>query len=144
MASIHYSSPVQVPAAIAWDFLDRYSRAEVHAFSACVGERQEGDYRVVTLGDGSEVRERNVTVDSATMRAVYTVPGLLGAEHHQAEMRVVEGGDGSATLVWCTDILPDELAEVLREPYAAMFGELLDAVNHHGSGSDVRSADAPE
>ncbi|HET6950203.1 MAG TPA: SRPBCC family protein [Acidimicrobiales bacterium] len=131
MASIHHASSVRVPAAVAWDFLDRYTRSEVHVFSACVSERQEGDWRVVTLGDGSEVRERNVTVDAERMRAVYTVPGLLGAEHHQAEMRVVRHDDGGATLVWSTDILPDELADVLREPYGAMFGELVDAVNRH-------------
>jgi len=131
MATIFYSSPVRVSPAVAWDFLDRYTRAEVHAFSVCVSERQEGNVRIVTLGDGSEVRERNVTVDPERMRAVYSVPGLLGAEHHQAEMRVVHEADGGATLEWCTDIVPDELAELLREPYASMFAELVDAVNRH-------------
>lgn len=131
MATIFYASPVQVTPAVAWDFLDRYTRSEVHAFSVCVGERQEGDARIVTLVDGTEVRERNVTVDPERMRAVYTVPGLMGAEHHQAEMRVVADSDGRATLEWCTDIVPDELADLLREPYATMFAELLGAVNRH-------------
>ena len=129
---VFYASAVRVSPAVAWDFLDRYSRSEVHAFSVCVGERQEGNVRVVTLGDGSEVREENVTVDPERMRAVYTVPGLLGADHHQAEMRVVSDTDGGAILEWSTDIAPDELAELLREPYATMFAELVDAVNRHG------------
>lgn len=131
MATIFYAAPLQVAPAAAWDVLDRYTRSEVHVFSACVTERQEGDCRVVTLEDGSEIRERNVTVDSERMRAVYTVPGLMGTEHHQAEMRVVREPGGGAALEWCTDVLPHELAELLREPYAAMFGELVDAVNHH-------------
>lgn len=131
MATIYHSASVQVPPGVAWDFLDRYTRSEVHVFSACVSEHQEADCRIVTLADGTEVRERNVTVDGERMRAVYTVPGLLGAEHHQAEMRVVREADGGATLVWCTDILPHEYAELLRETYAAMFDELVDAVNHH-------------
>jgi len=131
MATIHHSAPLRVPADVAWDFLDRYTRSEVHVFSACVGERQDRDDRVVTLADGTEIRERNVTVDADHMRAVYTVPGLLGAEHHQAEMCVIDDGHGGATLVWCTDVLPHALAEPLRDVYAGMFEELLDAVNRH-------------
>lgn len=132
MATIHFSSPVQASPETAWDFLDRYTRSEVHVFSVCVRERREGDERVVTLADGSEVRERNVTVDAERMRAVYTVPDLAGAEHHQAEMRVERHADGSGSVVWCTDVLPHALAERLRDAYAAMFEELVDAVNRHG------------
>jgi hypothetical protein len=131
MATIYFSAPVRVPAETAWDFLEKYSRSEVHAFSVCAAERQEGDDRVVTLAGGTEVRERNITVDARRMRAVYTVPGLLGAEHHQAEMRIERRADGGASVTWCTDVLPHEIAERLRDAYAAMFEELLDAVNRH-------------
>jgi hypothetical protein len=65
------------------------------------------------------------------MRAVYTVPWLLGTEHHQAEMRVVPQDDRGAIVEWTADIVPHELADVLREPYAAMFDELVSAVNRH-------------
>jgi len=131
MASLHYTAELDVPADVAWDFLDRYTRSEVHVFSACVAERQEGDHRVVTLADGTEVWERNVTVDPARRRAVYTVPNLNGAEHHQAEMRVEEGPDGSASLVWVTDVVPHELVERQRPTYDVLFSELLAAVNAH-------------
>ncbi len=133
MATLRFSARVRVPPETAWDFLERYTRSAVHVFAACVGERQEGDVRVVTLADGSEVRERNVTVDAALMRAVYTVPGLLGAEHHQAEMRVERHADGGASVVWCTDVLPHALAERLRETYTTMFDELVHAVERHGA-----------
>jgi hypothetical protein len=131
MATIYHSARLSVPADVAWDFLEKYTRGEVHAFSACVAERQEGDYRVVTLADGTDVPERNVTVDAVLMRAVYTVPGLLGCQHHQAEMRVLEDTNGSATLEWITDILPAELATSLTGAYNPMFLELVDAINHH-------------
>ncbi|HUJ66917.1 MAG TPA: SRPBCC family protein [Acidimicrobiales bacterium] len=131
MATVYHSATLNVSADVAWDFIDRYSRSEVHMFSVCAGERQDGDTRVVILSDGSEVRERNVTVDADRMRAVYTVPGLPGIEHHQAEMRVVMASDGTATLVWCTDVLPDSYAELLRGVYPSMFEEMVAAVNGH-------------
>jgi hypothetical protein len=130
MASIDHRGSVRVPAAVAWDFLARYSRAEVHVFSACIREYLDGDDRVVVLADGTKVRERNVTVDVEQMRAAYTVVDFLGAEHHQAEMRVEDTADG-VVLVWCTDVLPHSLADVLRDTYASMFGELLAAVDAH-------------
>lgn len=132
MATLHFTAPLRVPPDVAWDFIDRYTRSEVHVFSACVAERQEADVRVVTLADGAEVRERNVSVDAELLRAVYTVPGLLGADHHQAEMRVIRRSDGGASVVWCTDILPHALAEPLRAAYPAMFDELVDAIHRHG------------
>jgi hypothetical protein len=100
-------------------------------FSVCVGERQEAETRIVELADGTEVRERIITVDPTRMRAVYTVPGLPGVEHHQAEMRVLEDSDRTARLEWCTDVLPHEYAEQLRRVYAPMFAEMVTAVNGH-------------
>ncbi|PWU52028.1 hypothetical protein DLJ47_19890 [Micromonospora sp. S4605] len=136
MGTIYREAKLKVTADVAWDFLDRYTRSEVHAFSACKSERQEDDYRVVTLADGTEIWERNVTVDPALMRAVYTIPSFPGADHHQAEMRVLTDGDGAATLVWTTDLLPHELVERLSEAYEVMFGELVAAINEHGAQSD--------
>ncbi|MCD4524249.1 SRPBCC family protein [Nocardioides sp. cx-173] len=129
MAGITHSERLSVPPSAAWGFVERYTRSEVHIFSSCVGERQDGEYRIVTLADGSEVAERNVTVDPERMRAVYTVPGLLGAEHHHAEMRILEDTDGGATLTWTIDVLPHELADRLGDTYAVLFGELVEAVN---------------
>jgi Polyketide cyclase / dehydrase and lipid transport len=131
MGTIHRTAMIDVTPEVAWDFLDRYTRSEVHVFSNCVAERQEGEYRVVTLPDGQEIWERNVTVDRARRRAVYAISGLLGAEHHQAEMRVDVADDGSARLVWITDLLPDAFAEQLAPVYDQLFDELTAAVNAH-------------
>jgi hypothetical protein len=139
MASLFYRAPLSVSAAVAWDFLDRYTRAEVHVFSSCVAERRVDDSRVVTITDGTDVREQNVTVDAERMRAVYRVPGLAGSEHHQAEMRIETDGAGAPHLVWVTDILPHDLADLMRDTYDGLFAELHAAVNGHAlTGATAR------
>ncbi len=129
MATIFYAASVRAAPDVVWDFLERYIRSKVQALSAGVSGRQEGDFHVVTLADGAEVRERNVFLDAERMRGVYTVPGLLGMEHYRGEMRVVPQDDGGARVEWMTDIVPHRLADVLREPYAAMFDDLVTALN---------------
>jgi hypothetical protein len=128
MGTIYRSGRASVSADAAWDFLDRYTRAEVHVFSRCTAERLEGEYRVVNTIDDEEFWERNVTVDQERRRAVYTVTNFPGSEHHQAEMRVVEE-DGEVTLLWTTDVLPNEVAVAMEEVYDDLFAELLAAVN---------------
>ncbi|WP_405536159.1 hypothetical protein OG787_22110 [Streptomyces sp. NBC_00075] len=135
MSSIYRSAELDVSADTAWDFIERYTRSEVHVFSLCVAERQEGEYRVVTLADGREIWERNVTVDPVHRRATYTVPGLNGAEHHHAEMRVEVDRHAGAHLIWVTDYLPHEIAEERAASYDALFAELVAAVNAHGGGA---------
>jgi len=131
MSTIYRSAKLAVPASVAWDFVDRYTRSEVHAFTNCVSERQIDDFRVVVTVDGMEFWERNVTVDADRMRAVYAIPTFPGAEHHQAEMRVVDDGDGRATLHWTTDFLPHELAEALAPNYDVLMVDLVAAINNH-------------
>jgi hypothetical protein len=140
MGSIYHAEKIDVPADVAWDYLDRFSRAEVLPFSSPVAGRREGEYRVVIMPGGYEVRERIVTVDPVHRRTSYVIQGLNDAEHHHAEMRVDAGGDGAVTLVWVTDYLPHELAEQRAAGYAALFDELVAAVNAHGNAA---SGDRP-
>jgi len=136
MASIYREALLDVPVAVAWDFVDRYSRSEVHAFSICISERQVDDYRVVQTRDGDEIWERNVTVDPVRRRAVYTIPQYPGgAQHHQAEMHVDEAPDGQARLEWTTDILPHELVDGLDEAYDEAMADLVAAINAHAVAS---------
>jgi hypothetical protein len=132
VASIYHSAQLAVPADVAWDYLDRFSRAEVIPFSSAVAGRREGEHRVVTMPGGHEIWERNVTVDPVRRRTSYTIAGLNGAEHHHAELRVDLAADDTATLVWVTDYLPHELAEQRAAGYAVLFDELVAAVNAHG------------
>jgi Polyketide cyclase / dehydrase and lipid transport len=131
MGSIYHSARLDVPADVAWDYLDRFTRAEVIPFSDAVAGRREGEHRVVTMPGGHEIWERNVTVDPVHRRTSYTIAGLNGAEHHHAELRIDVGPDDAATLVWVTDYLPHELADQRAAGYAALFDELVAAVNAH-------------
>jgi len=72
MGSIYYAARLDVPADVAWDYLDRFTRAEVLPFSAMAAGRREGEYRVVTMPGGHEIWERNVTVDPVRRRTSYT------------------------------------------------------------------------
>jgi hypothetical protein len=135
MGSIYHTARLDVPADVAWDYLDRFTRAEVIPFSSALAGRREGEYRVVTMPGGFEVRERIVSVDPARRRTSYTIQGLNDAEHHHAELRLDVAADGAVTLVWVTDYLPHELAQQRAAGYAALFTELVAAVNAHVGGS---------
>lgn len=141
MGSIHYEARLDVPADVAWDYLDRFARAEVLPFASAAAARREGEYRVVTMPGGFEVRERIVTVDPARRRTSYTIAGLNDAEHHHAEMRLDVAADGAVTLVWVTDYLPHELADQRAAAYAALFDELVAAVNKHGESNPLSRTD---
>ncbi|MBL7502699.1 hypothetical protein I6A84_25970 [Frankia sp. CNm7] len=133
MGSIYLEAVLDTPADLVWDFVDRYTRSEVHVFSACAAERREGEYRVVTLPDGEEVWERNLTVDPDRRRASYTVPALSGTEYHHAEMRVDALSPTATRLTWVTDYLPHDLANERTESYQVMFDELVAAVTAHAT-----------
>jgi carbon monoxide dehydrogenase subunit G len=74
-----------------------------------VATRMDGDARIVTFGNGMEVRELIVDVDDQARRLVWSaVGGRLS--HHNASMQVVDEGAGRTRLVWIADLLPNELA----------------------------------
>ena len=66
MGSIYHAAQLGVSADVAWDYLDRFTRAEVIPFSSAAAGRRDGEHRVVTMPGGQEIWERNVTVDLAT------------------------------------------------------------------------------
>lgn len=76
-----------------------------------------GNVRTLTMPDGHIVRELIVDVDDDARRLAYAVvegarPAL---EHHHATFQVFDEGDAQSRLVWVTDILPDNLADLVRE-----------------------------
>jgi hypothetical protein len=130
MATIYQTAELDVPADVAWEWLDRYTRSECHFFDACTDERQEGDYRVVTTIDGQEIWELNVAVDPAHRRASYTIPGLSGSTHHHASMQVFDDGDDTSTLVWVVDMVPDDVIDdEARRRYRELLDDMVKVVN---------------
>ena len=79
--------------------------------------RIEGDERVLTMPDGTEVRELIVAVDHEQRRLAYTVqgPGRLALAHHHAAFQVFDHDGGArARLVWVTDVLPHDREAAVR------------------------------
>ncbi|MEV8514652.1 SRPBCC family protein [Dactylosporangium sp. NPDC051484] len=77
----------------------------------------DGNVRTLTMPDGHVVRELIIDVDDDARRLAYAV--VEGArpplQHHHATFQVFPEGDERSRLVWVTDILPDTLADLVRE-----------------------------
>jgi carbon monoxide dehydrogenase subunit G len=96
-----------------------------------IDSRPDGDNaRIVTFFNGSVVREVLVGVDEAARRLAYHIPeGLPGCTHHGASAEVIADGQ-RCRFTWVTDVLPDELADVIEpmmERGAGVIKATLDA-----------------
>jgi hypothetical protein len=66
----------------------------------------EGSVRIVTFGNGRVVREPIVTNDDQARRLVWTSERGM-AQHYNGAVQVTANVDGSSTVVWIADFLPD-------------------------------------
>jgi hypothetical protein len=77
-----------------------------------VDTRLDGDARIVTFANGMVVRELLVDIDDETRRFAYAwVEGQ--PRHHNASMQVFADGGDRSTLVWITDVQPDDLVGLI-------------------------------
>src|SRR3954470_22807372 len=78
--------------------------------------RIEGDHRILTMPDGTEVRELIVAIDHETRRmadAVVSGQRMPLAFHH-ASFQVIAENHRKSRLVWTTDVLPHSAADAVR------------------------------
>lgn len=112
MATLRKQVDVAAAPAAAWsavrEFGGLHTRLVPGFVTQCTLE-QDGAVRVVTFGNGMQVRERLVTRDDAGRRLAYTTEGGR-ATHYNAVVEVLEGTGGGSRLVWTVDLLPDALA----------------------------------
>ena len=112
MATLRKQIDVAAGPAAAWDavrdFGALHTRLVPGFVKDCVLE-QDGAVRLVTFGNGMQVRERLVTRDDAGRRLVYTTEGGR-ATHYNAVVEVLDAAGGGSRLVWTVDLLPDALA----------------------------------
>lgn len=79
--------------------------------------RMEGDVRILTMPDRTEVRELVVAIDHETRRMAYAVQSgqRMALAHHHASFEVLADVPGdSSRLVWITDILPHTFEAAVR------------------------------
>ena len=74
--------------------------------------KMEGAVRIVTFGNGMVVREPIVTIDDQAKRLVWAAEGGI-TQHYNASVQVSANDDGSSTVVWIADFLPDGAASVI-------------------------------
>lgn len=73
------------------------------------------DVREITFATGVVLKERLVGIDDDAMRFAYSViEDPVGITHHNGSVQVIPGADRAhCTIVWITDVLPDELSEIV-------------------------------
>jgi hypothetical protein len=88
-----------------------------------IDTRLEPGARLVTFGNGMEVRELIVTIDEAERRVVWSAVGG-SLTHHNGSAQVVLNSDLVTTVVWIADFLPNEaastIAAMMKQGMAAM------------------------
>lgn len=114
MSTIRSEVPVSAPSAAVWDAVRDFGAAHRRLFPGVLTDvTLDGDRaRVVTFANGLIVRELLVSVDDDARRLVYSSVGGR-ASHHNAALEVRDDAAGNSVVVWTTDLLPDELAQIV-------------------------------
>jgi hypothetical protein len=114
MASIRKEFAVEAPAEKVWEAIRDVGAVHTRLVRGMVREtRLEGDTRLVTFANGEVVRERIIGVDHRSRRLAYAAIGWR-TTHHNASFEVVREGDSHSRVIWITDLLPDEVAELVE------------------------------
>ena len=93
-----------------------------------VATRLEPGARVVTFGNGMEVREPIVDVNDEAKRLVWSAEGA-GLTHYNASVQVFAGPGNGSRIVWIADLLPHEMKgaiEAMIEQGMAVMKKTLD------------------
>ncbi len=72
----------------------------------------EGSARIVTFANGLVVREPIVAIDDAARRLVWTAEAGM-TKHYNASVQVTPNADGTSTVTWIADFLPDSAATAI-------------------------------
>lgn len=93
-----------------------------------IATRVEPDARVVTFGNGMEIREPIVDLDDAARRLVWSAEDG-GTTHYNASVQVFDGTGGGSRVVWIADFLPHDQKsqiEAMMEQGIAVMKKTLD------------------
>ena len=103
-----------------------------------IATRVELDARVVTFGNGMEIREPIVDLDDAARRLVWSAEGA-GTTHYNASVQVFDGTDRGSRVVWIADFLPHDQRdqiEAMMEQGMAVMKKTLDLLVQIGRGAE--------
>lgn len=126
MATLQYSAEVKRPPNDVWTAVAALDSAK-HLTNMIADVEVTGvDSRVCSTQDGAKIVEKIISTDNATRRQAYTVTeGPFGHQHHNASMQVFAADNGASRLVWTIDLLPDALADQMRQPLGGEFQTIV-------------------
>jgi len=116
VASVHVETIIKAPARLVWEVIADVGAVHRRLLPGRVADvRIEEDMRILTMPDGSQIRELILAVDHPIRRMAYAVieGQRLPVTYHHASLQVFEEGDRSR-LVWITDVLPHTVADQVR------------------------------
>ena len=114
MASIRKEIPINARAEDVWAAVRDIGALHKRLVPGFVTDcKLEGDARVVTFGNGMVTRELIVDLDDEARRLVWSAAGGR-LSHHNASLQILADGEGRSRAVWIADLLPNELAPVIR------------------------------
>jgi carbon monoxide dehydrogenase subunit G len=102
--------------------------------------RLEPGARIVTFSNGRVVRETIVTIDNDERRLVWSASGG-SLTHHNGSVQVFTTPDGTTSVVWIADLLPDEAAGAIgamMEEGMAVMKHTLDRLAERETGEDIK------
>jgi carbon monoxide dehydrogenase subunit G len=113
MASIHKEIFIDARPETAWDALRDVGALHTRLVPGFVtATRLEDGARIVTFGNGMQVRELIVDIDDDSRRLVWSAVGG-SMTHHNASAQVFADGENRCRFVWIADLLPDEVAPAI-------------------------------
>jgi carbon monoxide dehydrogenase subunit G len=113
MASIRREIQIDARPQTAWAALRDVGALHTRLVPGFVTDvRLEPGARIVTFGNGMQVRELIVDIDDATRRVAWSAVGG-SMTHHNASAQVLPDGAAGCRFVWIADLLPDEVAPAI-------------------------------
>jgi polyketide cyclase/dehydrase/lipid transport protein len=115
MATIRSELKTRAPAGEVWGAIRDIGALHTRLVPGFVTDTKlEPGARVVTFVNGVTLREPIVTLDDEARRLVWTAEGGR-ARHYNAALEVSELADGSTSVVWTADFLPDDIGGYLKQ-----------------------------
>jgi uncharacterized protein YndB with AHSA1/START domain len=142
MATVRVEAVIDVSAQRVWEAIADVGAVHRRLLPGRVaGARIENDVRVLTMPDGSEIRELIISVDHHDRRLAYAVieGQKLPLTYHHATFQVFLDGEQSR-LVWLTDVLPHAMAAAVQartERGIIEIKQVIESAEAENAGVDV-------